>query len=606
MHYIRKALAPFAEINEATPDQLIRDNPDAIILTDIGQIDPEISAPLSDWIEAGGVLIRFAGPRMATQSDQLLPVPLRRSSRAIGGGTLTWEQPQSLGPFPQTSPFFGLDIGPDIQVRQQVLAQPGPELMQRSWAQLRDGSPLITARMQGRGALILFHVTAGPDWSDLPYSGVFVDLLRRAIAAGQGHTVQDETGLYTPRFSLNGSGQLVQPQTAAIPLAATDFGTVRPSERHPAGLYQGPAGMRALNVAENYQVQPVETWPETAELLGDAEARTLKLGGSLITTALMLILIDLLIAAALAGHLTLRRHSRHLLMIGLSSLLVLPELMPAHAQYNTRYGRNIQDDYGAYTITEQAALGLRLAYIETGDRAVDRLMQAGLTGLSTQLYRRSSVEPAPPHAIRLEQDELHVYPILFIALPEAAPPFSAKAIARLNAYLRQGGSLFIDTRSGDDFSSGNQFDQLRQVFAGLDTPPLSPVPQNHVLTRSFYLLKGFPGRYANRTLWIESTAAGNKQDRRGDGVSRIFVGDADYLSAWAIDEKGQPLYSVDGGDRQREMALRAGINLVIYVLTGNYKEDQVHLPALLERLDDTRGIGEIETPEGTGEDTDTP
>ncbi|MGB3627548.1 MAG: DUF4159 domain-containing protein, partial [Henriciella sp.] len=100
----------------------------------------------------------------------------------------------------------------------------------------------------------------------------------------------------------------------------------------------------------------------------------------------------------------------------------------------------------------------------------------------------------------------------------------------------------------------------------------------------FYLLDGFPGRYQNRRLWIENSGVGEKTERRGDGVSRLIIGDADYLAAWAIDERGRPVYSVDGGDEQREMARRFGINLVMYVLTGNYKEDQVHLPALLERL----------------------
>ena len=35
---------------------------------------------------------------------------------------------------------------------------------------------------------------------------------------------------------------------------------------------------------------------------------------------------------------------------------------------------------------------------------------------------------------------------------------------------------------------------------------------------------------------------------------------------------------------QREMACRFGVNLVMYALTGNYKADQVHVPAILERL----------------------
>jgi hypothetical protein len=164
--------------------------------------------------------------------------------------------------------------------------------------------------------------------------------------------------------------------------------------------------------------------------------------------------------------------------------------------------------------------------------------------------------------------------------------------------MRSGGALFIDTRRGGSIGSGNSFDGLDDILSGLDTPALAPVPSDHVLTRSFYLLDGFPGRYSGRNLWIEATGAANSEERRGDGVSRLFVGDADYMAAWAIDERGRPIYSVDGGDQQREMATRFGVNLVIYVLTGNYKEDQVHIPALLERLGEDDGVGDFETNEG--------
>ena len=589
MHYIRRALAPFAQIREGALTQLIDENPDAIVLTDIGQIEPEILPKLEAWIETGGALIRFAGPRLAAQSDTLVPVPLRRASRAIGGGTLTWEEPQPIGAFPETSPFAGLSIPSDILVRQQVLALPGPELANRTWARLQDGSPLVTARPQGAGNLILYHVTAGPDWSDLPYSGVFVELLKRTIAAGQGQSTFEETGLYVPDLSLNARGRLTQPDASATPIEAEAFADLSPSETHPAGFYQGPAGLRALNVAADYTPIPVTNWPNSAVVLGDAEAKTLRLGGPLILAGLLLCLIDVILAIGLAGRLRLSRQVA-MMSIGFLAFAVLPNFSPAEAQF----GFSSPTDYTDQPKDVQAALELRLAYVETGNRQVDRATRAGLQGLSLSLFRRSSVEPAEPHAVNLETDNLQVYPLLFMVLPDNPAPFSETAMSRLNAYLREGGSLFIDTRQGDRFASSEGFDSVRLVFAGLDAPPLTPVPTNHVLTRSFYLLTDFPGRFANRPLWIEATAAGEKQTRRGDGVSRIFVGDADFLAAWAIDERGGPLYSVDGGDRQREQAIRFGINLVVYVLTGNYKEDQVHIPALLERLGDIEGVGDFE------------
>lgn len=596
IHYVRKALEPFATISEGELTDLIAENPDAIILTDIGQIDADARAAVSTWIDEGGALIRFAGPRMAgpqvsTRGDDLVPAPLRRSSRAIGG-TLTWEEPQPLGTFPDASPFAGLEAPEDIRVRQQVLARPGPELARRTWARLADGSPLVTADRRGEGTLILFHVTAGPDWSDLPYAGVFVDMLRRSIAAGRGEAISDEEGLYTPALTLNGAGRLSQPSAGATPLRAADFGAVVPSEAHPPGLYQGPAGTRALNVAPEYSPVAMTDWPPAATLLGDTEARTLRLGGVLLGIALTLLCIDLIVALALAGRLPQFTRSA---AAGALALTTLALIMPGDALAQSRFGTSQFDELDKEIA---AALEMRLAYIETGDARTDRATKAGLEGLSLVLFRRSSVEPAAPHAVNLETDALDVYPALFLSLPENPEPFSEAAVARLNAYMRNGGALFIDTRRGGSIGGGNSFDGLDRTLPGLDTPPLSPVPDDHVLTRSYYLIQSFPGRYENRNLWIEATGAAEKTERRGDGVSRLFVGDADYLAAWAVDERGRPLYSVDGGDVQRELSIRFGVNLIIYILTGNYKEDQVHIPALLERLGEDDGVGDFDAQDG--------
>ena len=606
MHYVRKALEPFATITEGELADLIAANPDAIIMTDIGQLAPDLETSVEEWVQKGGALIRFAGPRMATHTDTLVPTPLRRASRAIGGA-LTWEEPQSIGGFPDTSPFIGLKAPADIKVRQQVLARPDPELANRTWARLTDGSPLVTAAPRGQGMLILFHVTAGPDWSDLPYSGTFVEMLRRAIAAGRGEAVNDGDGTYSPDIVLNGYGRLVSPDSNATPVAASDFSGIVPSETHPPGLYRGPSGTRAINAAADYEAELMTDWPAGVRLLGDAEAKSMRLAGPLLGLAGLLLAIDLIIALAIAGRLPFFNRAA---MAAFAGLVLLPasgvmepeaqaqqfDLNPSPYSYRTSPGYGVDMNVtGEIDKATEAALEMRLAYIETGDTAVDDATRNGLRGISLILYRRTSVEPAEPHAVDPETDALDVYPVIFLGLPDNATPLSSLAVERLNAYLRNGGALVIDTRNGGDMASGDSFDDLDRVLPGLDTPPLAPVPQDHVLTRSFYLLDSFPGRYQDRRLWIESSGVGEKTERRGDGVSRLIIGDADYLAAWAVDERGRPVYSVDGGDEQREMARRFGVNLIMYVLTGNYKEDQVHLPALLERLGE--GTGDTPSPD---------
>jgi hypothetical protein len=161
---------------------------------------------------------------------------------------------------------------------------------------------------------------------------------------------------------------------------------------------------------------------------------------------------------------------------------------------------------------------------------------------------------------------------------------SPRAVERLNRYLATGGTIFFDTRDqgegGTGGLAGSATQRLRQIAAGLNIPPLEPVPPDHVLTKSFYLLQEFPGRWAGGQIWVQPT-----EDRVNDGVSTVIIGSNDYAGAWAVDAQGRPAYAVvPGGEPQREMAYRFGVNLVMYTLTGNYKSDQVHVPAILERL----------------------
>lgn len=598
MHYIRKALEPFASISSGDIETVVATSPDAIILSDAGQIPAADAEKLTKWVEEGGALIRFAGPRLAAQGDDLLPVGLRRSSRALGG-TLAWEEPQGLAEFADTSPFFGLPVPVDVRVRQQVLASPDPELSRKTWARLADGSPLVTADARGSGMLILFHVTAGPDWADLSYSGLFEQMLRRSITAGRGEAIEDTEGTYMPQLTLDGFGRMSAASTAATPIKATEFATTSPSEIHPPGLYQGPAGTRALNAGANANPELIRDWPAAARLLGDAEARSLRLAGPLLGLAAGLLAIDLFVALFVAGRLRFPAKGRKAasLAAALTAFaafsLVAPdrafaqydyELLPDGSYRAASTASRVQPLPPGKTPQKQidAALEMRLAYVETADGALNARTKSGLTGISNILLMRTSVEPAEPHAVNLETDALELYPLIYFNVPGNAAPLSDKATQRLNAYLRSGGALLIDTRAGEAAGTQTDMTSLETLLEGLDVPPLQPVPQNHVLSRTFYLINDFPGRFAGRRLWIEQ--AGDAAAPRGDGVSRLFIGDADWASAWAVDRNGRDLYSVDGGAEQRETARRFGVNLIMYVLTGSYKDDQVHVPALLKRL----------------------
>jgi hypothetical protein len=565
-YYVRKALQPYAQITEKPLGDLINASVDAIVLGDRGAIAEGDTEAVDKWIENGGVLIRFAGPHLAAKADDLLPVPLRPTSRALGGA-MAWESPQKIAEFTPDSPFYGIPKPTDAVVRQQVLAQPSAELESLTWARLADGTPLVTATRKGKGELILFHVTADPDWSDLPYTGAFVEMLRRSAVSGgeRAKPALGGKGVLSPVRTLDGFGVLGQPPGSAGPIDASAFLTTRPSPVSPPGLYSGPGGERALNAGAPAPTAFTQ-WPPNVTVTEQAQVLERRsLGGWLIGLALGIVALDLLIALAFAGRFT--RFGRATGAV--AGAIFAFALMSPHASAQT-----------PDQLAVEAAHSLRLAYVKTGDAKLDEITRAGLFGLSVQLGARTSVEPDKPHGLDLARDHLELYPMIYYAVPRDAKPLSPAAVAKVNAYLRSGGAFVVDTR---DASPGHDVSaNLETLLAGIDAPPLQPAPANHVITKSYYLIKSFPGRLNGR-LWIEKSAVG-RDIRRGDGVSGLFIGGSDWAGAWAIDQNGKPLLSMTGGDQAREMSYRFGINLVMYILTGNYKDDQVHVPDLLARL----------------------
>jgi len=226
-----------------------------------------------------------------------------------------------------------------------------------------------------------------------------------------------------------------------------------------------------------------------------------------------------------------------------------------------------------------AAGTTRLAYVVTGNSESDNISKSGLFGLSLVLAQRTAAELGSPIGVDLETDELAFFPILYWRVPPDEPPLSAAAEQHLGDYLKHGGMILFDT--ADQLGlGGSSAAALRGLLRDMDVPSLIPAPPDHVLTKAFYLLRDFPGRYVGGVLWVEQG-----EGRVNDGVSSVIIGSNDWAGAWAIDDGGRTLYAtVPGGDRQRELAYRFGVNLVMYALTGNYKSDQVHVPAILERL----------------------
>jgi Domain of unknown function (DUF4159)/Aerotolerance regulator N-terminal len=599
-YYLSRALTPFADVRLAEAvgpgdavKRFIEQNLPMLVLADVGTVAGDARERLTRWIEAGGVLVRFAGPRLAAATnDDLVPVKLRQGGRTLGG-SLTWEQPQQLASFGRESPFANMPVANDVTVTRQVLAEPDATLADRTWAALADGTPLVTAARRGKGLIVLFHVTADTRWSDLPLSGVFVDMLKRVVnlagsSAAEVASASGETReVIPPTRILDGFGAFTAPPSSARPVPARFSG--RGTADHPPGFYGPPEGLVAVNtLLASDRLAPIDFSPLGGRVEPYRVGEPQDLRGPVFLAGLALLLLDALIVFWLAGGLArLTRVRPATATLVLFFVVAAAGLAPAQS--------------GDSSAPAKSAIETKLAYVVTGDAQVDAVSKAGLQGLTLFLAQRTALEAGDPIGLDIGQDELSFYPLIYWPVLATAAKPNAETLARIDTYMKQGGTVLFDTRDALEAPAGQGGEArspgmlaLRRILADLDIPALEPVPREHVLTKTFFLLKEFPGRFTSGQLWVEALPAdeGEREQERerrparaGDGVSSILITSNDFAGAWAMRPDGQALLPLQPGEpRQREFAFRAGVNIVMYTLTGNYKADQVHVPALLERL----------------------
>lgn len=610
LHYISRALSPYANLIEprsadlmTTVPEVLDAKPSVLIMADIGTLPKPVEDQLTRWVEDGGTLVRFAGPRLAgaNENDPLLPVRLRKGERALGG-TLSWSEPQKLRSFSDKGPFAGLSVPDDVTVSRQVLAEPSFDLNDKAYATLADGTPLVTGESRGRGNVILFHISPDASWSSLPISGAFVDMLRRIVSLSQRAGAQsDQRSISLPPFQLlSAHGELTPPSSEAKPLIMDKDKLPDVSINTPPGFYGNEEGLKALNIFEGSDIR-LQAISQPALSVGITPAsynadQSISLRGPFFAATAMLLALDTLLMLWLRGAFRRRMKIRSkiagiaLLFAAASAINLIPFGVKSTQAQQTHDDSKPGDEAIINSVSKT-----HLAYIITGNSATDDISKAGLRGLTFALTDKTALEPGDPIGVDPAKDELNFYPLIYWPIDPDAPMPSPEAIAKVDAYMQQGGTVLFDTR--DQLQAGASLDasaspanqRLRLILDGMNVPPLEPVPSDHVLTKSFFIMPDFPGRYEGSPLWVAATAASNAERdrpvRTGDGVSPIMITANDFAGAWAVDEQGNPLLpTVPNDPMQRIYALRGGVNIVMYMLTGNYKSDQVHVPDLLQRL----------------------
>ena len=427
-------------------------------------------------------------------------------------------------------------------------------------------TPLVTAAQKGKGWIVLFHVTAGPAWSNLPLSGLYVEMLHRVLDLASGARPSDmgtDANAMFPAYTvLDGFGHAMKPPADALPLRGAQLSKTRPSPLHPAGLYGSEGAQIALNAVDG---------KDALTPFGNIGARVQNYSGTaaialqplLLSLALALLLIDAVISLLLRGFgFDPRRLLARLGVLALALLLFHPGNARADEAFDMK-----------------AALDTHLAYVITGVPDVDQMSAAGLKGLGAYLHARTSYDPKDPMGVNLDTDNLAFFPLLYWPMDPREKDLSPQALSKIADYMRNGGTILIDTRDltlGTTRGQDNPGEQtLKRLLGKVDMPPLQPVPREHVVFKTFYLLEVPAGRVLVRPE-LEACNLGKR--------SAVIYSQNDLAGAWTRDETGTFAYEVvPGGEQQREMALRLGVNLAMYALCLDYKDDAVHLPLILKR-----------------------
>ena len=566
VYYLRRALEMNGVPEIDQPGVLLQKELSAIIWPDSAALTSIERADLMKWVTDGGFLIRFAGPNLSgsAEDDPLLPVHLRFGERAMEGA-MTWEKPAKLGPIGQQSPLYGLDVPKDVTVTRQLLADPTPEVFEKTWLQLEDGTPLMTGGNVGKGFVVLIHTTAGPDWSDFCYSGLYVEALQRMIALSAGIGDYKADAVLPPMLVMDGFGRLQPPDRKSVISAVDPHKDFTPSPATPPGLYGDTRQFHVYNLGDALgEMRVLDGVPATASLEGYSLSGERSLKADFLKIALWLLALDTLLTLWLRG--LFGGFVKAGATFGVLCLVMMAAA-PARAEIPTA----------------DLASGIYLAYVETGDRDADQVSFNGLYGLMKAVNARTTVKVKGVQNINLETDPLYYYPFLYWPMTDAQQELSTTAARNVQNYLGRGGMILFDTRDqqfGNLNSATIGTRKLRQLTKNIQIPELTSVAPGHILGKTFYLLDDFPGLYTGGKVWVEKEPSPSF-----DGVSSVVIGGNDWAAAWTRDPGDRARFLVTpGGEQQREMAYRFGVNIVMMSLAGNYKSDQVHVPYILERM----------------------
>lgn len=597
-YYIENAAKIIGNVNSASIDELVKMRPNAIIFPDRNGFSQNEIQELINYINQGGMVIRYAGAKAASaNNDILLPAKISPQIKVMNN-SFSWVE-NTIEPFPQNSPLFGLDIDPNIQINGLVRTEESNNV--DIWARLKDKSPLISAKKMGQGYIVLIHMPASSIWSNLALSKYQYEFLRRIMSKTQGQSLpvseRAPTLPLVPQIIINGNGKIEKPNENIKAIAPEDWQKASPSFLTPPGIYEGGSSLFIMNALKtDFNIEALNP-PNYFKKL-NIENNQFAFKPILVLFGALLLLFDMIFSSK--SNLKFKKPKSFKNIGKIMGALALISLFGFEASPNISKAQNLDENSlvpWGQVLDEPPPIGsqqetktnstLKLAYIITNDEHINNEAKQGLEALAKAMTMRTNAEVAEVVGIHPNSDELAFYPIIYWLLPDNPQSLDEKSTKALDFYMQNGGVVFIDTKGKGKSIKASQ-DAVKAALNGLHVPPLEKTPQDHVLNRTFYLLHSYPSNFGDANLFIESKESSNMS--ANDGVSPIIIGDGEFAAVWAKFNNQSPLASRNQEELDQELAIRFGINICMYALTGQYKNDQLHIPMILQRINSNSEI----------------
>ena len=558
IYYLKKSLDSKHNIKVEKIDNILNSNYSTIIIPETVKIPNAFDKRLNDWLLEGGTLIKFSDDTLVEKKLNFL------TSKEIYGkirnieGQLTINNKLFISEFKKDSIFYGLEVPKDITINKQLIFDTNPKQV-KVLAKLNDNTPLVSMKKFGEGEIILFHVGANNNWSNLPISSLFPDMINRVLLFSKNYNSSNLTDLNLNK-EIDGFGNLITPKKIVTIGKFDKLKTVKPSFDIPPGQYENNQISIALNLSTNIGQHQIKEADRSA-ISTYSFKNTKDLSSIILKIILTMFILDLLLTLMIKNNINLSKIVTKRINVLIFILFFLTFIKLENVSANETY----------------------LAYVKIKNTQINNISKNGLETIRNLLITRTSINPKGVIGLDINSDYIFSYPFIYWPLTKNLLSIEKSEIIKIKNYLDNGGIFFFDIIG---FSRKNlnlkekKFQEIRNFLNEIGANELSIIPKGHTLTKSFYLLNKFPGKWDNRFLFVESS---NLQYK--DGVSSIILGFNDWAKAWAVDDNNLPLFPVvPGGERQRELAYRFGINITMYALTGNYKSDQIHSKSILKRL----------------------